>query len=204
MRWKHWRPAAIAVILARGPVIAVSLAVTAVISALFGIWLSIAGASTSHVAAAQMAFTPDRFIDAIGELGPDGITELIRLTITLDFLYPVAYAAAIGGVWARLAGPSAWAGRALPLAMAFGAAATDWLENLLHLGAAAQMVNGSRPSMLYVLPGSLMAAIKWALLVAALFMAARAAVARRGTAALLAIPLALLAGSLAAVAVAAI
>jgi len=113
---KHWRPASIAVDLARGPVIGLSLAVTVVISLLFGIWLSLVDATTMHVFESQMAFTTQRFIDALGPLGPDGIAEVIRTTITLDFLYPVAYALAIGGVWARLAGPGAWAGPAWPLA----------------------------------------------------------------------------------------
>lgn len=195
---KHWRPAALAVRVAQVPVIGVSLVVTAVVSVLFGVWLSLVGATTMHVLESQMAFTAQRFIDALGHLEPDGIAEVIRVTITLDFVYPVAYAIAIGGIWARLAGPAAWSGRAAPLAAAFGAAAADWIENLLHLAAAAQMVDGSRPALALVLTGSAFAAIKWTLLLYALLMTARAAIRRRGRAALAAIPIALLAGALAA------
>lgn len=191
---KHWRPAPLAVSLARGPVIGLALAVTAVVSVLFSIWLSTVDASVAHVFESQMAFTADRFIDAVGPLGPDGITETMRVTITLDFLYPVAYAIAIGGIWARLAGPGAWAGPAAPLAAALVAAAADWVENLLHLAASAQMVGGSRPSTLLVLTGSLMATIKYALLIYALLATARAALRRRGRVALTAIPLTLVAG----------
>lgn len=191
---KHWRPAPLALSLARGPVIGLALAVTAVVSILFSIWLSTVDASTTHVFESQMAFTADRFIDAIGPLGPDGITEVMRVTITLDFLYPVAYAIAIGGIWARLAGPEAWAGPAAPLAAALVAAAADWVENLLHLAASAQMVGGSRPSTVLVLTGSIMAAVKYALLISALLATARAALRRRGRAALTAIPLTLVAG----------
>lgn len=198
MSSKHWRPAALAVRLAQVPVIGVSLAVTAVVSVLIGVWLSLVGATTMNVFESQMAFTTQRFIDALGHLEPDGIAEVIRVTITLDFLYPIAYAMAIGGIWARLAGPTAWGGRAVPLAAAFGAAAADWIENLLHLAAAAQMVDGSRPALALVLTGSAFAAIKWALLLGALLMTARAAIRRRGRAALTAIPIALLAGALAA------
>jgi hypothetical protein len=195
---KHWRPATLAVRLAQGPVIGISLAVTAVTSVLFGIWLSLVGATTMHVFESQMAFSTQRFIDALGPLEPTGIAEVIRVTITLDFLYPVAYAIAIGGIWARLVGPTGWAGRAAPLGAALGAAAADWIENVLHLAAAAQMVEGTRPATTLVFAGSAFAAIKWGLLLFALLMTARAAIRRRGRSALTAIPIALLAGALAA------
>jgi hypothetical protein len=194
---KHWRPAALAVSIARGPIIVLSLVATAIVSALFGIWLSLVDATTMQVFESQMAFTTQRFIDALGPLGPDGISEVIRVTITLDFVYPIAYATAVGAVWARLSGPSGWRGRALPLVAAIGAAAADWLENLLHLAAMVEMAGGSRPSVALVATGSVLATLKWGFLLYALVMTARAAVQRKGRAALTAIPLALLAGGLA-------
>jgi len=200
---KHWRPAPLAAALAAGPLLGTAFLVTAFASVLFGIWLSLAGATSFEVFQSQMAFTTQRFIDAIGPLEPDGIAEFIRATITLDYLYPVAYAAAIGGTWARLAGPSAWSGRAIPLAAAVLAAGADWLENTLHLAAASEMVEGVRPSQILVFGGSLFATIKWVLLITALLLTARAALRRRGRLSLVAIPLALLAGALGAVALAA-
>jgi hypothetical protein len=184
-------------------VIGVSLIVTIVVSTLLGIWLSTFDATTMDVFASQMAFTPDRFIDAIGAWGPAGITEFIRITATLDFVYPAAYAIAIGGLWARMAGPTAWTGTAWPLAAAFGAALADWLENLSHLAAAAAMVGGDRPNAALVAVGSAFATIKWFLLVGALIATAMAAGRRTGRARLVAIPVILIAGALAAAAVSA-
>lgn len=200
---KHWRPATLAATLGRGPFIGTTLAVTVVWSVLFGIWLSLVDATMLHVIESQMAFTVDRFVAAIGPLGPAGISEVIRLVITLDFVYPVAYGMSLGGIWARLAGPSAWGTPALPLAAALGAAAADWIENTFHLAAAAQMVGGTRPSALLVAAGSMAATIKWTLLVGALLATARAAALRRGRMVLVAIPTALLAGALAAAVLAA-
>jgi hypothetical protein len=194
MTQKHWRPAVMAVVLARGPVIGVSLAITGVISILIVIRLALADATAMQVLQSQMAFTSQRFIDAIGPLGPDGIGGFADMTITLDFIYPVAYAVAIGGVWARLAGPRHWGRPALPLAAILVAAALDWIENLFHLAASAQMVDGLRPSLLFVLPGSISATAKWVLILTALLLTARAAIRRRGRVALVAIPVALLAG----------
>lgn len=203
MATQHWRPAPIALGLARGPVLGLALVVTATLSALFGIWLSLVEADLTVVVASQMAFTPDRFIDALGPLGPDGVAEIVRLTATLDFVYPAAYAIALAGVWARLAGPGAWGGRGTVIAAAFGAAAADWVENLLHMAAAASLAGGSRPSGILVAAGSLFATLKWTLLVGAVLAAARTALQRRGRVALAAVPLTLLAGVLAATVVAA-
>lgn len=203
MATQHWRPAPIALGLARGPVLGAALAVTAAVSGLFGIWLSLADADLTVIVASQMAFTADRFIDALGPLGPDGVAEVVRLTATLDFVYPVAYAIALAGAWARLAGPGAWGGRGTVMAAAFGAAAADWVENLLHMAAAASLAGGSRPSGLLVAAGSLFATVKWILLVGAVLATARAALQRRGRVALAAVPLTLLAGLMAATVVAA-
>lgn len=194
---KHWRIERFAAGLALRPVLELSLGGVAVISALVPIWLSLVDASVSQVLEAQLAFTSQRFVDAIGPLGPDGISELVRVTITLDFVLPLAYATALGASWARLVDRREWTQGVAILGAAFSAAAADWIENLFHLGAAAQMVEGSRPSQLLVLAGSVFASVKWALLLTSMLVIARVAVRRRGRVAL-AIPLTLAAGSFAA------
>ena len=173
---KHGRFGTLAMTLSRKAVIASSLAVVAAITVLFRVWGTLVTDDSLGIIRSQLTFTEHRFADVVQTFD---IAEFVRLTATLDFVYPLAYAAAIAGVWARVAGPDLWFGSAWPLATAFGAAAADWLENAFHLIAIEPMLTGGEPIAFAVFMGSAFAALKWIGIVVALTATARLSL-RRG------------------------
>ncbi len=158
--------------LSRPAVIATSLVAVGVLSVLFRVWGALVTDDALGIIRSQLTFTVDRFADVTGTWN---IAEFIRLTATLDFVYPIAYATAIGGVWARAAGPDHWRGSAWPIMVAFGAAGADWLENTFHLLAIEPAITAETPITAFVAVGSVFAAIKWIGVVVALTAAAGAA-----------------------------
>jgi hypothetical protein len=114
--------------------------------------------------------------------GTWNIAEFIRLTATVDFIFPVMYAAVIAGVWARAAGPDQLSRSVWPAGIAFGAAAADWLENVFHLLAIEPAINGGSSIGAAVAAGSVFAVAKWIGLVVALTAAAITAWKRGGPA----------------------
>lgn len=158
--------------LSQGVVIASSLAVVGVLSVLFSVWGALVTDDALGIIRSQMSFTGDRFADLVRTWD---IAEFIRLTATLDFIYPVAYATAIAGIWARAAGPDGWTRAPWPLIAAFGAAAADWLENTFHILAIEPAITGGSPVSTAVAVGSTFAAVKWIGIIAAVSGAARTA-----------------------------
>ena len=177
MPTKHERAQTTAATLSRGPVLAVSLALVVVLTVLFKVWGSLVTDDSLGIIRSQLAFTSSRFSDVIGTWN---IAEFIRLTATLDFVYPIAYGAAIAGTWARAIGPGHWPGTAWPLLAAGGAAAADWVENTFHLIAIEPTITGESPIALAVAIGSVFAAIKWIGIIAGLTAITRAAWKRGG------------------------
>jgi len=106
-------------VLSRRVTIGISLAAVAVLSVVFRVWGALVTDDSLGIIRSQLAFTADRF-EAV--TGTWNIAEFIRLTATVDFIFPVLYAAVIAGVWARAAGSDQWSRSVWPAATAFGAA----------------------------------------------------------------------------------
>jgi len=174
---KSWNPQPFLQALSRRATIGISLAAVAVLAVIFRVWGALVTDDSLGIIRSQVTFTAERF-DAV--VGTWNIAEFIRLTATIDFIFPVAYAAVIAGVWARAAGPDQWARFSWPVTVAFGAAAADWLENVLHLIAIEPTISGGTSIGVAVALGSVFAVVKWIGIVVALTAAAVAAWKRGG------------------------
>ena len=168
---KPWSGLRVAHRLSATAVVATSLLLAALFSVLFSVWGALVTDDALGIFRSQMAFTRDRFTEIVGTWD---IAEFIRLTASLDFIYPVAYATAIAAVWA-LASRSEPDRSTWPLAVAMIAVAADWLENAFHLIAIRPMITAEPVIGIAVAIGSIFAVIKWAAIVAALAATARAA-----------------------------
>jgi hypothetical protein len=140
MSQQPWSDPSLARRLAAPPVVAISLLLTSLFSVLFSVWGALVTEDSLGIFRSQVAFTSDRFTDVVGTWN---VAEFIRLTASLDFIYPVLYATAIAAVWARASRSdvdrSTW-----PLAAAMAMIAADWLENAFHLIAIEPMITGDR------------------------------------------------------------
>jgi hypothetical protein len=194
---KSWNPEPLVEALSRRTTIGISLAAVAVLGVIFRVWGALVTDDSLGIIRSQVAFTADRF-EAVA--GTWNIAEFIRLIATVDFIFPVMYAAVIAGVWARAAGSDQWSRSVWPAAVAFGAAAADWVENVFHLIAIEPMITGGTSIGAAVAAGSLFAVVKWIGIVVALTAAAVAAWKRGGPAwRVIGVVLAGLAGGLAGV-----
>jgi hypothetical protein len=171
MSKKQWPDPRLAQRLEATPVVAVSLLLTALLSVLFSVWGALVTEDSLGIFRSQLAFTGDRFAEVVGTWD---VAEFIRLTASLDFIYPVAYATAIAAVWA-LASRSESDRSSWPVVAAMIAVSADWLENALHLIAIRPMITAEGVVGVAVAIGSVFAVIKWGAIVAALSAAARAA-----------------------------
>ena len=171
MSQKPWSDPSLVRRLAATPVVVASLLLTALFSVLFSVWGALVTEDSLGIFRSQLAFTGDRFTEIVGTWN---VAEFIRLTASLDFIYPVAYATAIAAVWA-LASRSESDRSTWPLAAAIIAVIADWLENALHLIAIRPMIASDPVIGVAVTIGSVFAVIKWGAIVAALTAAARAA-----------------------------
>lgn len=156
--------------LSRRAVVASAVTVVIALSVTSAIWGANITDDPLGVFRSQLAFTPGRFAAAV-----DGwdIGGFIRMTLAVDYIFPVAYGAAIAGVWSRAARSRGQQGPwwvLIPLT----AVAMDWLENSFHLIAAGSILDGSMPSTGFVLVGSIGATIKWGALIGGIAGAASA------------------------------
>ena len=165
MPTKSWDLQPLMQVLSRRVTIGISLAAVAVLSVVFRVWGALVTDDSLGIIRSQLAFTADRFETVIGTWN---IAEFIRLIATVDFIFPVMYAAVIAGVWARAAGSDHWPRSVWPAATAFGAAAADWVENSFHLIAIEPTITGGTPVGVAVAIGSLFALLKWIGIVVAL------------------------------------
>ncbi|MCI0520106.1 MAG: hypothetical protein L0Z70_07580 [Chloroflexi bacterium] len=112
--------------------------------------------------ALQLAFTPERFQSVLDQWGAAAVEAFVG-GMWLDYFFPIAYALALAGWIAWLAGRRGDAPRRWALALfslPFIAGGLDWVENSLHLLMLVAL--RSFPPAI-VLLASLAAAVKWAL-----------------------------------------
>jgi hypothetical protein len=125
----------------------------------------------------QLCFSAERFwhiVEAWSAANPRAVSAFVRGTVMLDFLFPVAYAALLSGLYrwtAGRVGARVWPALAL---VPWVAAALDYLENvitigLLLLGRPAELTGGAS---LAVLTMSTAAALKWTGILASLVLTA--------------------------------
>lgn len=140
---------------------------TIIITPLLSLWFALVTPHAEDLVRLQLAFTTATFTDIVSSWGP-GAAEFIRMTITLDFVYPTAYALTIGGLWSRAAAGRDRDRLVTPLTAALAAGLADWIENLLGMTAIQSILDGSSPSGLLVAASAVAASIKWMLLLAAI------------------------------------
>ena len=118
----------------------------------------------------ERAFTPDRFGATVGAWG-DGVEPFKWSLITLDFAFPLLYAAGLSSLVALAGGPRTGRVALWLFALPWAAAGLDWFENLLHLWLLADVQTAADAAATYsapvVLAASLAAMLKFALLLAA-------------------------------------
>jgi hypothetical protein len=118
----------------------------------------------------ERAFTAARFGATVGAWG-DGVEAFKWSLITLDFAFPLLYAAGLGSLVALAGGPRTGRVALWLFALPWAAAGLDWIENLLHLWLLADVHTAADAAAAYstpvVLAASLAAMLKFALLLAA-------------------------------------
>jgi len=150
--------------LAQGKAILLAALFTVAAFVAFALFDRARPAGTPSVVALQLAFSATRFREVLEQWGAPGMQAYRTSTLLVDSWFPIAYAALLSGLLARLtarlggggSGPG-FAVFALPLL----AAALDWIENVLHLSL---LRDPSRISAALVLLASIAATVKWALL----------------------------------------
>lgn len=119
----------------------------------------------------QMSFTPERFTAVAAPWGEDGKRDFRRNLFLVDLAFPAIYALLLVMLLARFApGAPQWAMLA-PVA----AALADGGENTLHAAALARLLAEDLAPGWAVLGGSLLATVKYLLLIGALLTLARRA-----------------------------
>ena len=115
--------------------------------------------------ALQLAFSRQAFADILNQWGAAGVRAYQRSTLSIDYLFPIAYAVCLSSSIAWLSsgsdGREPGPGTMLVFSLPWAAAALDYVENTLHL-ILLRDVRQLSPTL--VLVASLAAAIKWGLI----------------------------------------
>jgi hypothetical protein len=122
-------------------------------------------AGSPGAVALQLAFSRQAFADILDQWGTAGVRAYQRSTLSIDYLFPIAYALCLSSSisWLSSGSGSRQPGRAtlLIFSLPWAAAALDYTENTLHL---ILLRDFRQLSATLVLMASLAAAIKWGLI----------------------------------------
>jgi len=115
--------------------------------------------------ALQLAFSSQAFADILRHWGTEGVRAYQRSTLSIDYLFPIAYALCLSSsiAWLSSGADSTEPGRGMLLifALPWAAALFDYAENTLHLILLRQT---EQLSATLVLLASVAAAVKWGLI----------------------------------------
>lgn len=113
----------------------------------------------------QKSFTVERFTNVIASLGDD-VQMLVDSTVTLDFVLPILYAAALASALVMTGRPSEAQPPLWLFALPWLAGLFDYGENIIHVGLLAGIDSAADLSVgsFWVFAASLAAALKWSLI----------------------------------------